>query len=304
MVPEGYKNFRQSKIPLYSRQKLKNIFPGEWESIYTGEGIEFADIKPYEPGDDLRDLDLITLVQSGEEEIIRRTVGRRMRMFIWADLSGSMRRYREMFLSSKPDIRDIAVGLLAYSGYNAYTPVGLCAFDDEIRTYLPPVYGEDYCEKIREKVTERDYKDSRKPAEVEKALAFMMLNAYEQSLIFFISDFKGPAFEGDFTSLLRPLKKKFDFVPVVIRDPIEKNAVIKRPITIMVRDSEGRGSNEFYLTPQKLEEIQQASADHLKHVVRNFQLSGIDHVVLDSPRLESCYQTLIAFFESRKRIRV
>jgi uncharacterized protein (DUF58 family) len=304
MVPEGYKNYRQSKVPLHSRLKLKNIFPGEWDSIYTGEGIEFADIKPYEPGDDLRDLDLIALVQSGEEEIIRRNVGRRMRIFIWADLSGSMRRYREMFLSSKPDIRDIAVGLLAYSGFNCYTPVGLCTFDSEIRTYMPPVYGEDYCEKIREKVAECDYKYINEPADVEKAVNFMILNAYEQSIIFYISDFKGPAFDGDFTDLLRPLKKKFDFVPIVIRDPIEENAVIKRPITIVVRDSEGDGRNEFYLTPKKLEEIQKTSAAHLKHVIKNFQLSGIDHVVLDSPKMESCYKTLIAFFEGRKRIRV
>ncbi len=69
MEQEDYKKLRQSKIQFYSRLKLKNVFPGEWESVYTGEGIEFADIKPFEPGDDLRDLDILTFVKSGEEEI-------------------------------------------------------------------------------------------------------------------------------------------------------------------------------------------------------------------------------------------
>jgi hypothetical protein len=78
MEQGNYNQLRQSKVQLSTRLKLKNIFSGEWESIYKGDGIEFADIQPYEPGDDLRDLDLITLLESGEEEIIRRTVGRRM----------------------------------------------------------------------------------------------------------------------------------------------------------------------------------------------------------------------------------
>ena len=77
--------FRRSRIQFYSRLKLRNIFPGEWESTYLGDGIEFAATRPFEPGDDLRDLDLGTLAQSGEEEIIQRVVGRQMKVFVWAD---------------------------------------------------------------------------------------------------------------------------------------------------------------------------------------------------------------------------
>lgn len=112
MGPEDYRQFRESKIQLFSRIKPKNIFPGEWESIYRGEGIEFAGIRPLEPGDDLHDLDLHTLVQSGEEEIIERVVERQMRVFVWADFSGSTQRFDEALFPHKPEIKDIAIGLL------------------------------------------------------------------------------------------------------------------------------------------------------------------------------------------------
>jgi uncharacterized protein (DUF58 family) len=252
----------------------------------------------------MRDLDLITLVQTGEEEIIRRTVGRRMRVFIWADLSGSMQRHEDMFLSSKPEIRDIATGLIVYSAYNAYSPVGLCAFDEEIRCLLPAKYGENYCEKILEKVMEQDHKGSPVSTDIPNAISFLMQRVYPQSMVFFISDFKDSIFEEEFTSLLRPVAKKFDFIPVVIRDTIEKNASLKRPINIAVRDSEGSRITEIYLTPQKLKEIQEVSAKHLSHLERNFRRAGIRPVILDSPSIEGCYQVLSGFFEGRKRTRI
>lgn len=304
MEPEQYNNFKQSKLQLSSRIKLRNIFPGEWESIYTGEGIEFADIKPFEPGDDLRDLDLITLVQSGEEEIIQRSVGRRMRIFVWADLSGSMRRFDEMFLCSKPDIRDIAAGLIVYSAFNAYSPVGLCAFDKEIRHFLPAKYGEGYCDRILNLIAEQDYEDAPAPADIQKAISYLMQRVYSQSMVFFISDFKDRVFEEDFTFLLRPVAKKVDFIPIIVRDPLEKDVSLKRPINIAIKDSEGHGISEVYLIPKKLREIQEVSASHLAHLELNFRKVGIEYVVLDSPSIDNCYQVLSGFFESRKRTRV
>jgi uncharacterized protein (DUF58 family) len=304
MEQEKYKGLRQSRLQLFSRLKLKNIFPGEWESIYTGEGIEFTDIRPFEPGDDLRDLDLAALVRSGEEETILRATGRQMKVFVWADLSGSMLRSTEMFLSSKPRIRDIAIGLIIYSSLNAYNPVGLCAFDKEIRCFFPAKYGKTHCSKILERIIDEDYKDTRVSDDVQNAISFLMQKAYSQSMVFFVSDFKDPVFEEDFAHLLRPLAKKVDFIPVVIRDPVEKDASLKRPINIAVTDSEGGRSTEIYLTPKKLKEIQGISANHLLNLERNFRRAGVGHVVLDSPLVSDCFQVLSCFFKGRKRARV
>ncbi len=303
MEPEDFKQFRQSKIQFFSRIKLKNIFPGEWESIYRGEGIEFAAIKPFEPGDDLRDLDLHTLVQSGEEEIIQRVVERQMRIFVWVDFSGSMLRFEEMLFSQKPQIKDIAIGLLLFSACNAYSPVGLYAFNKEMRRFFPARSGERHCWEILNWMIDQECKGSMAPADIQNAVSFLIERAFPQSLVFFVSDFQDQAFEGDCTALLRPVAKKFDFVAVVIRDPLEKEASLKRSVSITVKDSEGDKSAEIYLTPQKLREIQEISARHLLDLERSFREVGIEHVVLDSPSIEGCYKVLSGFFEARRRTR-
>ncbi len=303
MGPEDYRRFRQSRLLLYSKLRLRNVFPGQWQSIYAGEGIEFAAIEPFEPGDDLRDLDLHTLVQSGEEEIIQRAAERQMRVYVWVDFSGSMQRSREMFFPRKPEIRDIAIGLLLFSACNAYSPVGLYAFNRDTRRFFPARFGERYCWEIANWIIEQECAAIAAPAGIHQAIAFLMGGVSPQSLVFFLSDFDDQAFEGDFAGLIRPLAKRFDFVPVVIRDPLEKEASLKNPMTVTVRDSEGDSWAETYLTPQRLREIQAASTKHLLALEQSFRAVGVDHVVLDSPSIESCHRVLSGFFEARRRTR-
>jgi uncharacterized protein (DUF58 family) len=304
MEQEDFKQLKRSKIQLFSRIKLRNIFPGVWESVYTGSGIDFATVKPFEPGDDLRDLDFFTLVQSGEKEIIERMVESQMKIFIWADLSGSMKRSKEIFFSSKPEIRDIAIGLVVYSALNAYSPVGLCAFDKEIKRFIPARSGESCCEEILNYITDQEYKGIMASVDIQRAISFLARKAPPQSLVFFVSDFQDQAFEGDFTKLLRPIARKVDFVPVVIRDPLEKEDFLKKSVSISVTDNEGNGDAEIYLTPKKLKKIQEVSSRHFLNLEWNFRRLGIGHVVLDSPSIDDCYQALSGFFEVRKRTRV
>lgn len=300
MAPGDSDRFSRSRIQLYTRLKMKNIFPGEQESIYTGDGIEFAAIKPFEPGDDLRDLDLHTLAQSGEEEIIQRVVGRQMQVFAWADISGSMQNSQAALFPAKREIRDNAIGLLLFSAWNAYSPAGLCAFDQEIVHFFPARAGESYCAEMMDWVLNLDDRNPRR-ADMAKALAFMDEKVYPQSLVFFVSDFQDPVFDGDFSELIKPAAKRFDLIAVVVRDPFETRAAVTRSVILSVDDDEGRGTTSLYLTPRTLREIQTVSAGRLAHLESVFRHVGIDHVVLDSPSLEQCYETLSGFLQSRRR---
>jgi len=300
MAPRESESFRRSKIQLYSRLKLKNIFPGEWESIYTGDGIEFMGIKPFEPGDDLRDLDLCALVRSGEEEIIERVSGRQLRVFIWADLSGSLQKSKEALFPARREIRDMAIGILAFSSWNAYSPVGLCAFDREIRKFFPAKPGESYCQEMLDWVLDREYAGPV-GADIPKAIGFLMERVLPQSLVFFISDFQDPFFGDDFFDLIRPAADKFDFIPVVIRDPLEKNISLARSAILSVGGDEGDDHRTLYLTPRRLREIQEASGRHLAHLERNFRRAGVSHVVLDSASSDDCYDALSGLFQTRRR---
>ena len=303
MGPRDSEPFRRSRIQLYSRLKLKNIFPGEWESIYPGDGIEFMGTKPFEPGDDLRDLDLYTLVRSGEEEIIERVVGRQLRVFIWADFSGSLQKSEDAFFPARREIRDNAIGMLVFSAWNAYSPVGLCAFDREIRKFFPARPGESYCQEVMDWVLDQEYAGPV-TADIPKAIAFLMERVLPQSLVFFISDFQDPFFEDDFSDLIKPAAEKFDFITVVIRDPLETDALLPRSAILSVSGDEGGGHQAIYLTPRKLRQVQEASSRHLSHLQRNFRRAGINHVVLESPSLERSYEALSGLFLARRRARL
>lgn len=303
MEQEEFEQFRRSRLQLFSRTMLKNVLPGEWKSSYAGEGIEFSVIKPFEPGDDLRDLDLHTLAQSGEEEIIQRVVERQMEIYVWADFSGSMQRFEEMFFSQKAEIRDIVLGLLLFSASNSYCPIGLYAFNESMKKFFPARFGERYCWKILTWIIAHDYPGATVPADVENCISFLMETVPPRSLIFFVSDFQDPAFWGDFTSLLSPVANSFDFIPVIIRDPVMKQYTLRRSVIVKVRDSEGDKSAELYLTPSKLRELQLISARHLFALEHKFRILGIEYVVVDSPSIESCYHALAGFFETRKRTR-
>lgn len=292
--------FRRSRIQLYTRLKLNNIFPGEWRSIYTGDGIEFAATKPYEPGDDLRDLDLHTLAQSGEEEIIQRVSDRQLNIFVWADLSGSLQNSVDAFFPAKREIRDNAIGLLVFSAWNAYSPIGLCGFDRGIKGFFPAKPGESYCTEIMDWVLGQKDKNPA-PADFPTALAFLMERTSPQSLVFFISDFQYPVFEVDFSDLIRPAARKFDLIAVVIRDPLETRSLLTRSAFLSVSSDEAGENATIHLTPRKVQEIHQVSARHLSHLKDNFQQVGVDHVVLESPSLGQCYQTLSRFFQARRR---
>jgi uncharacterized protein (DUF58 family) len=301
MGPEDFKEFRKSKIQLFSRTKLRNIFPGEWESLYSGEGIEFSRIKPFEPEDDPRELDLHTLLQSGEEEVIERTVERQMRIYVCSDFSGSMRRFEEMFFSQKPEIKDVAIGLLLFSAWNAYSPVGFFAFHRELKKFFPARSGENYCWEILDWIIQEEYRGSAAPADIQQALAFFIERAPSQSMVFWVSDFEDALFDEDFSELLRPAAKKFDFIPVVVRDPLETTAVLKRSARIVLNDSEGDEGAEMYLTPQKLREFQEMSARHILNLESNFHKAGIEHVVLDTQSIQQCQNVFSGFFQSKKR---
>jgi len=304
MGQTDYKKLRLSKTRFISKLKLMNIFPGDWESIFKGEGIEFDSTRPFEPGDNPKDMDLFTMARTGEEDVVLRSEERQMKINIWVDLSGSMRSFNEMFFPSKSDIKDIAIGLIAYSTSNIYTPLGLYAFDSDIQHFFPAKVGTDYCDEIINWIIDQDCKSNRISSNIEKAFSFLNENLSRQNMVFFISDFKDRAFEGDFTCLIKPVIQKYDFIPVIIRDPLEKNGSIEKPVNVAVENSEGPGTDEFYITSEKLREIQEYSEKNLSKIKWNFYKLGIDCIVLDSSSIDDCYQVLSGFFEKRKRVRV
>lgn len=304
MKQKELEQLKERKFQLYSKLKLRNFFPGEWESIHKGEGMEFVDTRPLEPGDNPRDIDFLTLACSGEELIIECVETKQLRVYVFADYSGSLQHFEQTLFFQKSWIRDVAVGLILRSAVKIYSPISFYPFGLAEKKFFPPRMGDRYCQEILDWTADEENLRLYTSSGVESVLIDLTQLAQPRNTVFFVSDFKQKVFEGDFTNLLRKTVSKFDFIPVVIRDPLEKEGRLNSATRIKVKSSsEGGKAEEIYLTPDILRKMQEVSKDHLLNLERNFKKISIDHLVLNSPAIDDCCQSFSAFFQNRKRAR-
>jgi hypothetical protein len=160
-----------------------------------------------------------------------------------------------------------------------------------------------YSDEIIDWIIDQDYNCLESQADIKNVLSFIEQKIESQSTIFFISDFKDQIFEEDFADMLNPIIEKFDFIPVIIMDPIEKIVSLKRSVNFVVIDNEGGGTSQFYLTPEKLKEFQEVSEEHLFNIVINFSQIGVDTIILYSSSIDDCYKVLSDYFKDRLRTR-
>lgn len=302
MKQDELKRLKERKFQLFSKLKLRSVFPGEWQSVYKGDGIEFAGVRPFEPGDNPRNIDFLNLVQSGEELVIERVETRQLRVYVWADFSGSLQLFEAMLFPHKPEIRDTAIGLILFSAVKIYSPIGFYPFGLEEKKFFPPKMGEGYCWDILNWLSDGNNLRPYASSGMEKVLMSLSQLAQPRNIVFFISDFRQKFFNGDFTGILRKTVSKFDFIPVVVRDPLEENVSLSLPVRIKVQSSSRRGeAEEIYLTPDILRKMQEVSREHLLNLERNFKKLNIEHLVLDSASIDDCCQAFSNFFRARKK---
>lgn len=305
MLQKEFEQYKKYFIPLCSLEKLRNILPGEWESNYIGGGIEFDSIRPFEPGDDIKDIDLHTLVQSGEQEIIHRKDRRQMKIFICADFSGSMQRFERMLFPSKSKIREMVIGLLLFSAWKMNSPVGLCSYNGEKNKFFEAQRGQNNCEKILHWIMSNDmgndYDSRHSSIDIQKILSLIVRRFSPQSMIFLVSDFEDYLFEGDFSTVLRIIADRFDLIPVIIRDPLTKTNCFNKSFRINVcNNEEDRIVQEFFLTPQILKKIQAISEKHILHLRNIFHRLRIEPIIIDTNMIDTCFKIFTDFFQIRQ----
>lgn len=300
-MPGETTEVRKDTVTLISKLRLLNIFPGDIESAFYGPaGLEFANLREYEPGeDDPRDIDLLVSPRPGEEYVVDRIELRELRVYVWSDFSESIKSSGPLLFARKPVIRDIALGLILFSAIEKYCSVALYPFGLKKRIFFPPRMGEGYGMKLWNWTQQEAGQLEPSSLGVEGALSDILRYAAPHNLVFFISDFQQRVFDGEFTRLLRPIAHRFDFIPVVIRDPLESGRLhIDRSVRIEAQS--GRVRKQLLFSPRLLKEIQESSSRHLQHLERNFKKIGLDHIVLDSTDPEECWRSFARFFAGRR----
>lgn len=226
---EILKKVRQ--IEIQTGRQVAETFAGEYLSVFKGQGIEFAEVREYTPGDDVRAIDWNVTARAGKPFIKKYNETRELTLMIACDVSASLR-----FGSAdklKQEAAAELAALFAFSALKNSDKVGLMLFSDQIELFVPPKKGKKHILRlIRELVA---FEPKHKKTDIGLCLQTLSKVIKRQGILIFISDFLQPAEE--YAKPFKLAAKKFDLIPVILQDKME-TALPRAAATLLVTDPE------------------------------------------------------------------
>ncbi len=211
LTKEIIKQVRQ--IELRTRGLVNQVFSGEYHSVFKGRGMEFSEVREYQFGDDIRNIDWNVTARFGHPFIKIFEEERELTVMLMADLSGSL-----IFGTVDKTKQRIAAELsaiLAFSALKNNDKVGLILFTDKIEKFVPPRKGRKHVLRIIREVL--SFQPVGKSTDIKSALEFLNSTIKKRSILFLLSDFMDSGYE----KILRIVAKKHDLIGVVLEDPRE-----------------------------------------------------------------------------------
>lgn len=226
LTKELLKQVRQ--IEIKTKGVVNQVFSGEYHSVFKGRGMEFSEVREYQFGDDIRNIDWNVTARFGHPFIKIFEEERELTVMLLVDLSGSL-----VFGSIEKTKQQIAAELsaiLAFSAMKNNDKVGLILFTDRIEKFVPPRKGRTHVLRIIREVL--SFEPEGKGTNIKAALEYMNNAIKKRSIVFLISDFMDNGYE----KILRTVGRKHDFIGVVLTD--EKENLIPKVGLIKLQDAE------------------------------------------------------------------
>jgi uncharacterized protein (DUF58 family) len=203
------------RLTIRSRRAVEEVFSGAYRSAFRGKGLEFAEVREYVPGDDVRSIDWNVTARHGRPFVKRFDEERELTVVVALDLSGSLR-----FGSRSRTKRDAAAeagALVALAASRNRDRVGLLLFTDRIELYLPPSKSRSRSLRIvRELVA---FEPEGTGTDLNGALAFLGRVLRRRAVLFLISDWFAESFERP----LNLLARRHELVTIEVFDPLEES---------------------------------------------------------------------------------
>ncbi|GIK21957.1 MAG: DUF58 domain-containing protein [Ignavibacteriales bacterium] len=278
------------QIEIRTKGLVNQVFSGEYHSVFKGRGMEFSEVREYQFGDDIRNIDWNVTARFGHPYIKIFEEERELTVILMVDLSGSL-----MFGSVSKTKQQIAAELsaiLAFSALKNNDKVGLILFTDKIEKFVPPRKGRIHVLRIIREVL--SFEPEGKSTNLRGALEFMHNAIKKKSIAFLISDFIDEGYE----KILRIVGRKHDLIGVVLDDKREKE--IPNIGMIKLTDSETGAERWIDTSSGKVrEKISGVRKENEK--IRNsvFVKSGLDKIEVTAG--SNYIQPLVQFFRRRAR---
>lgn len=288
---EILKKVRQ--IEIQTGKLVEETFAGEYLSAFKGQGIEFAEVREYIPGDDVRSIDWNVTARSGVPYVKKFNEERELTLMIACDVSAS-----QNFGSTDKFKQQAAAELAALFAFCALKnsdKVGLLLFSDRVELFVPPKKGKKHILRlIRELVA---FEPQGRGTDMALALRTLSKVIKRQGILIFISDFL--AEPASFAQPLQLAAKKFDFIPVLLADKLEKT-LPRLPVALDLQDPEMGQRKLVSLAGAEVGRLLSLRRDAWQEELKQlFQPLQIEPIYVD-PALPTA-DPVIAFFKQRAR---
>ena len=273
---------------------VEAAFAGQYRSVFKGRGMNFEEVREYQPGDEVRTIDWNVTARFGEQHgdayVKKFTEERELTVMLVVDVSASGD-FGSVHLSKRELAAEVAC-MFAFSAIRNNDKVGLILFSDEVELYIAPKKGRAHTLRLIREIL--FFEPKGRGTEVGGALDYLNRVLHRRSVVFLISDFQAP----DFSRQLSVTGRRHDLIAIPIVDPREEelpdvglvtleDAETGEQIEINTSDARARHA---YITA-----VEQRTAERL----RDFRGKRIDAISLQTD--QDYVPALRAFFRNRER---
>ncbi len=201
------------RIQITTSRMVTDVFAGQYQSVFKGKGMEFDEVREYQPGDEIRSIDWNVTARTGHPYIKKFVEERELTVMLLLDMSASS--YFGTRSQLKMKVAAEICSLLAFSAIRNNDKVGLIIFTDKQEKFVPPRKGTRHVLRvIREALY---FKPTGKKTDINAALEYLNRVTARRSVTFIISDFFAPPFK----KMLNAANKRHDVTAITITDPAE-----------------------------------------------------------------------------------
>jgi uncharacterized protein (DUF58 family) len=277
------------RVELKTRGLVDALFSGEYRSVFKGQGMEFAEVREYTPGDEVRAIDWNVTARMNRPFVKRYVEERELTVVLALDVSGS-----EGFgtvARFKSDMMTEFAAVIALAAVRNNDRAGLIFFTDRVEHVVPPRKGKRHVLRIVRDLLAFEPRDAR--TDLRPALEYMQRTLRQHTVIFLVSDFQADGYEH----ALKVLGRRHDVVAVTLTDPAEQT--LPSVGVARMRDPE---TGEFLEVDTGNRAVRASYAEHIAAELserrRLLRRAGVDEIELTTDG--SVIEPLLKFFRARE----
>lgn len=277
------------KIEIKTRGLSRNIFAGQYHSAFKGRGMAFSEVREYQFGDDIRDIDWNVTARYAHPYIKVFEEERELTVMLMIDVSGS-RDFGSVNVMKKEIITEIAA-TLAFSAIQNNDKIGVIFFSDKIEKFIPPQKGKKHILYIIRELIDFTPQDTR--TDISQALKYLTNAIKKRCTTFLISDFID---KGEYKDALTIANRKHDVVAIQVYD--RRETELPAVGLMKVKDAETGAERWIDSSSAAVREAYRTWWEKRQHKMdESFKKCRVDSV---SIRTEDDYvKALIALFDKR-----